>query len=1079
MNKINSFVAIRWGLRLGGWLLLFLLLALPASQARAGSDAESDATSIDAYLNADGTLNLPAGQAISSLDLAGYQLVSKAGEAPRFAPMFATDNANWDARFPIPGTPVGSWTVWALAWDGTNLYAGGVFNSIGGVTASRIARWDGKTWNALGDGVDGNVQALLWDETNNHLYVGGTFNTAGGVTANRVARWDGTTWSALGSGGTTNGFVWDLAWDGTNLYVGGSFTEVDGTTGINRIARWDSMTNTWSGFGTGTPPGGTVYALAWRGTSLYAGGVFTSIDGVSANRIARWNSTTGTWSPLGTGVGNNVVHALVWGGPNLYAGGSFTSVNGVDEVNRIARWDGTTWHALGGGSGMNNTVRALAWDGATLYAGGLFSTADGNSVNRIASWDGTTWSALDTGVSAAVQALALDGAKLHVGGQFATASGLEVDRIARWNGTTWNAFGSGISNYVRSLAWDGTNLYAAGNFTEAGGVPANRVARWDGTTWSALGGGIENGQVDSLAWDGTNNHLYVGGAFTEVDGVAGVNRIARWDSIAETWSGFGTGINGTVHALAWDGTDLYVGGDFTEANGVAAYNIARWNTATNTWSPMGTGVDSSVFALAWDRTNNNLYAGGAFATASGLEVNHIARWDVGNESWNALDTGINGRVYALTWDGTSNDLYAGGNFTLASGAANTARIARWDSIAETWHPLGTGMTSGTVHALVWDGTNLHAGGTFASASGVANTTHIASWDGTDWSALGSGINDEVFALAWDGDSLYDSLYVGGQFTQAGDKPSSHIARWRYAAIWDGGGGDNDGSTPENWSGDTVPLPVDVAIFDNTSSKDAILDSAFIASLRGLVLEESYSGVVSQERDLALDEVQVQGGTLVVADPILLLPFTVEDSLVHSGGVISQTRSVDNANVPFLHIQNAGGTVTQYRGVEVDSTGSTANLGDVSVSIRAVDMADGEYCTNHHGTSPAYAERCYTITPRNDFQARVTLWALTSELRGIVEGDLAIYRNHPAGSMTWVEQTMNPDMGNDGGSYSYAQADVAGFSAFLLGDANAEPTAVTLQAIAASPGASLSLIVVSLLVIALLAASGLVLRRRMV
>ena len=43
------------------------------------------------------------------------------------------------------------------------------------------------------------VYALAVDASGN-LYAGGDFTTAGGVSANRIAKWDGSSWSALGSG---------------------------------------------------------------------------------------------------------------------------------------------------------------------------------------------------------------------------------------------------------------------------------------------------------------------------------------------------------------------------------------------------------------------------------------------------------------------------------------------------------------------------------------------------------------------------------------------------------------------------------------------------------------------------------------------------------------------------------------------------------------------------------------------------------------------------------------------------------------------------------------------------------------
>ncbi len=64
-------------------------------------------------------------------------------------------------------------------------------------------------------------------------------------------------------------------------------------------------------------------------------------------------------------------------------------------------------------------------------------------------------------------------------------------------------------------------------------------------------------------------------------------------------------------------------------------------------------------------------------------------------------------------------------------------IAKWDGSA--WSALGSGMND-AVHALAVDGSgNLVAGGSFTTAGGVS-ANHIAKWDGSAWSALGSGIN---------------------------------------------------------------------------------------------------------------------------------------------------------------------------------------------------------------------------------------------------------------------------------------------------------------------------------------------------
>jgi hypothetical protein len=85
----------------------------------------------------------------------------------------------------------------AVLDDGTGpaLYAGGWFTTAGGVTANRVARWDGTAWSALegptGPGVDGDVWALAGAESpfERTLYVGGNLALAGGVPSVRIATW--------------------------------------------------------------------------------------------------------------------------------------------------------------------------------------------------------------------------------------------------------------------------------------------------------------------------------------------------------------------------------------------------------------------------------------------------------------------------------------------------------------------------------------------------------------------------------------------------------------------------------------------------------------------------------------------------------------------------------------------------------------------------------------------------------------------------------------------------------------------------------------------------------------------------
>jgi hypothetical protein len=165
--------------------------------------------------------------------------------------------------------------------SGPALYAGGTFRVAGGITANGIARWNGSEWSALDGGVTNDsgigssvfALAVFDDGDGSALYAGGNFRRAGGVAADRIAKWNGRSWSPLGQGITPiNSSVNALAavdvGDGPFLYAGGSWS---GAPSPN-LRRWDGVA--WSGVG-----GGIVHALAPltgdQGTSLFVGGWFS------------------------------------------------------------------------------------------------------------------------------------------------------------------------------------------------------------------------------------------------------------------------------------------------------------------------------------------------------------------------------------------------------------------------------------------------------------------------------------------------------------------------------------------------------------------------------------------------------------------------------------------------------------------------------------------------------------------------------------------------------------------------------------------------------------------------------------
>ena len=671
----------------------------------------------------------------------GGDLTSAGGKPASNIARFSLVTHQWYAL----GSGVNS-RVYALALHGNTLYVGGIFTQAGGQPAQGIAQFNTVTqqWATVGGSAltpinATKVDALTVDPYGN-LYMGGHFTGVGGASAMNVARWNGSTWSALGNGlGDNTMEVYSLwASSPTDVYAGGSFTVFYVPYVSAGIAHWDG--SAWSGLGGGTYNSTykSVNAVVVSGSQVYIGGDFTTVDDTSShsvNHFAIWNTGTSTWSTLGGGMDASIYTLALDVAGHVYAGGQFNHADGISD-GKIAVWNGSFWHTMSttGAPGMDNDVAALYMQGNYLYAGGSFVVAGGYAANHVSRWDITNagWLGLGSSVNSVIDAMTMTGSTLYAAGFFISAGGQRAAGVARWDALTndWTPLGDGLTGctfnncftpYLFSVLVVGNDIYAGGSFTYAGGQYSVGIARFNllDQKWHVLGSSGVNcsaancsATVNSMVYDGSC--IEVGGSFDTAGGVPAGN-LAVYCPATNSWSHltwrdlsgtYNIDTDGMVTALAFDNYgDLYVGGAFSSpapkifyTDGYGVYNVADpLNGPVNTILPVG----------------NDLYIGGAFTNVQGnTNFNYLAWLPSGQAHYQMVGGGLNGVVFALDW--WKNKLIVGGDFTLEGGLLGLDHIGAWDG--SLWSGLGSG-TDQTVLALAADQNFIYAGGAFNNAGG--------------------------------------------------------------------------------------------------------------------------------------------------------------------------------------------------------------------------------------------------------------------------------------------------------------------------------------------------------------------------
>ncbi|THG30797.1 beta strand repeat-containing protein [Naasia lichenicola] len=243
-------------------------------------------------------------------------------------------------------------------------------------------------------------------------------------------------------------------------------------------------------------------------------------------------------------------------------------------------------------------------------------------------------------------------------------------------------------------------------------------------------------QIDGIIWSTVivGNTVYAGGSFANArpaGNAAGVGNIARSNLLAFNLqtgaliTSFNPTVNGTVNSVAAspDGSRLYIGGAFTTVNGVTRNRVAAFDTATGSLvTAFAPSFNATVQAVT--ATNSTVFVGGSFTAVGGTTRTRVAAVSASSGALTAFNASADAQVLALALSPDGGKLVIGGHFTtlngsnnpgLGMGAVNTTTGA---SVAWNVNSLiRQGGANGAIYSLKSDSTGVYGTAYFFPVSG--------------------------------------------------------------------------------------------------------------------------------------------------------------------------------------------------------------------------------------------------------------------------------------------------------------------------------------------------------------------------
>lgn len=706
--------------------------------------------------------------------------------------------------------------VWSQAIVGNTVYVGGEFTTAqpagAAVGVNTVPRANLLAYNlttgALIDswnpGTNGPVQAVAASPDGSRVYIGGSFTSVGGQNRYRLAAFNTTTGALVSPWNPgTNARVTSLAVTSTTLYVGGAFSNASNAT-RTRLAAYSTATLALLPW-TATPDGGVEALVAKAdGSQVVVGGSFISMNGSSnpGYGLASLHGTTGAMLPwainskVRNGTSQGAILSLTADDNSVYGTGyTFGRAGGTLEGTFKASWNGgalewvedchgdtysavpvgdvvyTTAHAhyCGGVPGGFPQTQPWTWYRAlafTNYADGVaarepygYTNWAGTPAPRLLSWYPDINSGSFTGQNQGPWNIATNNQYLSYGGEFTIVNNKRQQGLVRFAVKE-------IAPNKQPPRITAAEFVPRGLAIAAGSIRVNWMTNFDRDNESIVYRVYRDGNMTTPVYETTArsviwNRPRIG--FTDsglTPGSSHTYRLRAIDAFGNMstgdWTTLTVGSSGTLSnytkAVLTDAAKLWPLG---EASGTAVFDWASGDDAT-----ARSGVTRGVTgAITGDPGKASRFNGGTsgYVASNALLVSPLT---FTLESWFKTTTTLGGKIigFGNVASGTSSwydrhvymdnlgrihfGMHPGSPQTISSTA--TYNNNQWHHVAASFGPGG--MALYVDGALVAQRTDVTKGETYLGYWRIGGD-NLSSWPSRPVSNYFAGDIDEVAVYA--------------------------------------------------------------------------------------------------------------------------------------------------------------------------------------------------------------------------------------------------------------------------------------------------------------------------------------------